>query len=65
MLRQNRLGQAARWVVKQGPVSLVLHVGAFAAFTVGAFTVAAWAGCLVLGGCCLWMETNTREADRP
>jgi hypothetical protein len=64
VLRRNRLGQAARWVVRQGPVSLALHVAAFAAFTTAAFTVTSWAGWGVLGVCCLWMETNTRE-DQP
>lgn len=63
-LRQNRVGQAARWVVRQGPVSLALHVAAFTAFVVAGFTVLETVGWVVLGGCCLWLEALTRE-DRP
>jgi hypothetical protein len=51
-------------VVRQGPVSLALHLAAFVGFTVAASLVFAPAGWLVAGGCCLWLESNTRD-DRP
>lgn len=65
LLRQNWQGTIARWVMRQGAISLALHLIAFTAFTVGAFTVKTWLGCAVLGVTALWMENNVREPDHP
>lgn len=63
--RQNWQGHALRWVLRNGPVPLTLHLVAFTAFTVAGFHVTAWLGWAVLGGSALWMESNTREPEHP
>ena len=58
------MGQAARWFVKQGPVSLVLIVAGAAAFTVAAFTLATALGWAVIGGMLWYLEALTSEEAR-
>ena len=59
--RQNLAGAAARWVIRQGVVSLGLHVGGFAALAVAAFLLAAPLGWAVIGVSLLVLETLTRS----
>lgn len=54
-----------RWVLRQGPVSLVLTVLGMAAFTVAGFMVYSPAGWVVAGAACWYLEHLTREPDRP
>lgn len=61
MLRRNRVGQAARWVVRQGVVSLPLTVAGMLAFVVSAFLIVAPLGWAVIGGMCWFLEYLTRE----
>jgi hypothetical protein len=58
------MGQAARWFVKQGPVSLVLTVAGMVAFAVSAFIITAALGWAVIGAGCWFLEYLTRQ-DTP
>jgi len=62
--RQNLAGTAARWCLRQGLVSLALHIVAMLAFTVAAFSIIGPLGWAVLGVSCLAMEYLTREEGR-
>lgn len=63
-MRQNLAGNATRWAMRQGLVSLLLTVLGMLAFTVAAFTLATALGFTVIGASCWFLEYLTREDPR-
>lgn len=61
--RQDAVGAAVRWAMRQGLVSLGLHVVGLASFVVAAFILATALGFVVLGAACIVMETLTNEGS--
>lgn len=54
------IGTWWRWILRQGPMSLLLTVAGMVAFTVAAFTIATALGWAVIGISCWTLEWQTR-----